>query len=587
MELQFADLFQNVDAADLPVEETVCLNIERIKALTLSRVEEKQGKKNHSVRKLFLAAAIAATLAVTALAYAEFRKYDHPREMLDGFFGNTQQESLLDATGPYGQVPDSIRVPLNLEAAKAVEPFIGAVQEVRKQGDFRLTVHGNLYDSVTGCGILYYTLENPNGIDYQLQFDGSLWGLPIYSGTRHGYCYLLKEKSTDTRLEIAEYYIRGPHDEENYIECGLNAPNVEGSREQEFATEQSAVQIPLNDGGGMAGLTGGGVRLSPIGIYLDGTKMDFLGEAGLDGAAQISISLKDGTEYVLKDEHTQNDMFAAGQDTMHMVMPFNRLVDVGQVEAVILDGHAIRELQPIQDGDRWRYADYVDVRSQLDSLESAGTGTISGEGVTLTSEGMEYSAFTGSAVFTCTLKAQDPEKLTEDGQFLPWEAGLEENQPVRWEVLEQKGKSIRLKGYFTALSTESPYLKLWFAGSNADPRLNQSTENLLCLPLTDTVGEGITLAEGKILVSQLGAVIDYGALEIRQGSEPKHLSVRFTDGEQRIISDWDENILDCAWLNGRELRDSREQKVFVTFLKPLDVNKIQSLTYAGHTFEAP
>ena len=150
MEVNIAELFEYVDASQVELQTAASLDVERIKQLTLSKLEAKPGKK-HAVRKIFLAAAIAATLAVTALAYAEFRKYEKPREMLEGFFGDREIPSVSNHQEAWGQVPDNQRVALDPEAAAFVEPFIAAVEQTVTEGDTRLTVHGNLYDSVTGC----------------------------------------------------------------------------------------------------------------------------------------------------------------------------------------------------------------------------------------------------------------------------------------------------------------------------------------------------------------------------------------------------------------------------------------------------
>ena len=135
-----------------------------------------------------------------------------------------------------------------------------------------------------------------------------------------------------------------------------------------------------------------------------------------------------------------------------------------------------------------------------------------------------------------------------------------------------------------SLRNESPFLKLWFEGSPADPRLNTATENLICLPLTGSSGKLQSMEDGKILVSDLGIRIDYGGLGIRQGDRPKDLKLTFRDGRERVLSCWDQEILEGFWLNGNILRDSPDTILWISFPERMDTENLESLTYAGKTF---
>lgn len=585
MELELHELLCNADASDISVGGAAALNTDRIKMLTLSKIQPKPKRK--AAPRIFLAAAIAATLAVSALAYAEFKRYEHPEQMLDGFYGNTQQESVIDQKAPWGQLPDSERVPLDRQAAQQAAPYIAAVDKTVRSGDLSLTVHGNLYDSVTGCGILYYTLENPKGFDYELGYDGMIWDIPVYGGTRHGYAYLLKDASTTTSLDIAEYYIRGPHDSENYIEVGLDLPGGYGTEEEEFDRAQKAIQIPLDDGGGMDGLCGQGIRLSPIGIALDFTEMPLPAETETndDNIKALEILFRDGSRYVVQDETHRNYIFGAGSDNQHLVLSFNRLVAVDQVGSILVNGCEIKDMKPIEEDQRLRYSQYVDQRGRLDQADSVSSGSITFEEITLIPGKLQYCAATGNGLFTCTLQTDHPEKLLQNGYFSPWDAKLQSNFMIRWECLKQEKRELSLQGTFIKLDEKADSLKLWFEGSNADPRLDASTENLLCIPLEETSGNAFSLADGAILVSDLGMVIDYEALDVIQESLPRDLSITFTDGSSKILSSWDEEILDCGWIWTGELRDHPVKRVYISFLESLNAETVQSVAYAGHVYE--
>ena len=583
MEVNMAELFEYVDASQVELQTVASLDVERIKKLTLSKLDAKPRNK-HTVRKIFLAAAIAAALAVTALAYAEFRKYENPREMLDGFFGNREIPSVTDHQEAWGQVPDHQRVAMDPEAAAFVEPYIAAVEQTVTEGDTRLTVHGNLYDSVTGCGILYYTLENPGGFEYTLDYDGRIDTIPVYGGTRHGYTYLLKEKSTEQRLEIAEYYVRGPHDEENYIEVSLMEDSLSVSSEEEFDLQMKAVRVPLDDGGGIEGLMGGGIRISPIGIHLDLTKMD--GVPGTDSIHQLKIRFTDGEDYILEDDLSQNYMFAAGSDNQHLTIPFNRLINLSEIQSVQVNGLEITGLKPIPEGERWKQEPYIEDRGSYDTMDSAASDRITYDGVTFIPGTLQYAEATKSGIFTCRLQSKEnAEKFLPHDYFSLYDAGLQCNQLGRWQVTGQENHSLDLTFYFTDLSDEGPYLKFWFQDGKADPRLNQSTENLVCVQLNGDAEEGRTLADGSIQLSNLGMIIDYGALEIQQGDIPKDLTLTFQDGSQRILSSWDEDIMDGFFMNSQILRGHQgERTLWITFFTPIDAENVESVSYAGHVY---
>ena len=588
MELKMIDLFAEVDAAQVPIRDASGICVQRIQALTLSKLPARQ--KKHTISRVFLAAAIAATLAVSALAYAGFMTYKNPEQMLQDAYGDAQLDSLVDATGPYGPVPDIQRVPVSQAAVEQAAPYVASVERTVKDGNLSLTVHGHLYDSVTGCGVIYYTLENTEDIPYYLQYDGSIDGIPVMIRNSHGYSYLLKEKSTDRKLEIAYYYIWGDYENDNYIEMGVGYPGETISQEKEFERSQNTIRLPLNDGGGMQGLIGGGVRISPIGLKLETEDMDILKESGdstTDAIKTLAVRFQDGSEYVIEDENTQNCVFKAVSENLdQMNVPFNRMIDVNEVQAVLVNGREITELQPITDGDRLRTEEFLEEKQKLDTAASAPEDRITYRGISLIPGTMEYDSATHTGWFICRVETEDHvDKLMQKDYFDTYAAGLRLNQLGQWQVLNKDKKSLDLRFSFVGLEKESPYLKFWFEGSSADPRLNQSTENLICLPFEKENHNALELADGSIIISDLGMFIDYKALDIVQESRPKNLSITFGDGSSLVISDWDEDILEGFWFNSRDLPEGTEKGLRVSFSQPIEAEKVKSVTYAGHTFE--
>ena len=576
MELNLYELLESADASQVPIREEHPLDPDRIRELTLSRLPAAKPKKRTASRFL-LAAALAAALGVTALACEAFLKYRDPQGLLEDFFGDAgSQIGQEDPSGELGLLPDRERTALDSEAAAQAAPYIGQVDQSATYGTTTLTVHGHLYDSVTGSGVIYYTLEDPNGLSYSPSYDNQAIGIPTVIRNCASYGYVLTEKSTDTRLEIAEYYTRAVDAEENYLELCLTDFTQYTPAEEKFDRAENSIRLSLTDGGGMAGLTGKGIRLSPIGVVLSIGEMDFLREADrntLDTLDALTIRFRDGSEYVVEDDKRDNWTYAIESSPLETVsIGFNRLISVDQVESVVINGIPLTGLQPIREEDRLRPKPYVE--QTLDTPDDRPGAGISRNGLTLIPGELRYDASTGTGRLTCTVLGK-PE-IT--GGRIP---GLKSNQLGRWLVGASGEKETEVTWCFLALEQESDYLKLWFDGSKADPRLNTSTENLIALTLKGDEEDGRILADGAVVLSDQGLLIDYDALGVHQGTTPKNLTLQFSDGTETVISNPGKGTLDCLWLNTVELRNSTDRLLRIAFLTPVDSEQIVSVIYDG------
>ena len=319
----------------------------------LNMAKQKQNTGARLTRLLVIAAVISAMLATTAFAYVGFTQYENPMEMLGTFFGNTSKESTdggivhetyFDQEYDYVQ-PTIERVPLDDNVAQEqVAPYISGVGGSVTYGDYTLTVEAQLYDSATDCGIIYYTLENPNGVrGYETQLDGEVWwpgGELVYIsdiGNGKG-TYIIEDQTTDTKLAIAFYY------------CGANG--LDYVNVAFYADRSNALTLPLNDGGGMECITvaDGEIRLSPIAIRVYAENMGFL-YTNLDIYCDVSslvLRYKDGTEYVIYSDEPfiDNSTYALNNfDGTVVSYTFNRLVDIDAVEAVIINDVEYTDIQ--------------------------------------------------------------------------------------------------------------------------------------------------------------------------------------------------------------------------------------------------
>ena len=567
--MELYELFDEVDASQVTILEDYQVDTDRIRELTFSRLPAPKRRITH---KFLLAAAILTTLVLTALACEEFIRYQNADTMLDDAFGG---ESVVDATGPFGALPDQIRVPLDLLTAEKVAPYIASVERTAQIGNRSVTVHGHLYDSVTGGGFLYYTLEDPDGLEGD--WDTSV--LPVQILNCSSYPRIL-EQSSDTNLEIVEFYARQPGSQDDCLEVQLIRPGENISSEEEFTQEQNTLRLPLRDGGGMDGLIGQGIRVSPIGIHLDRIEED-------QSVACLALHFRDGSEYVVFDREQENFSYAVHFPGA-VDIGFNRLVDVDSLEAVEIDGQWVKNLSSLTDHQRLRPAFTPGQKSELDTADTLPGDSLTFGEFTLIPETFRYDPQISSGQLHCRIQVpKDHSDLILDDYFLSEQAGLKASQLGHWYVEEENGRELSVTYTFVSLAHESPNLKLWFDGSNADPRLDHSTENLMVFPFEKTDQVPLALADGAILISDTGMRIDYTSLGIQQGSTPKGLTLQFVDGSNLVISDWDQKILDCLWLNTAELRNSDEQILRISFHNPVDHDRIQSVTYAGETYEMP
>ena len=168
------------------------------------------------IRNLLIAAALIGTLAITAFAATGFLLYGSPAEMLTSIFGNETGYDHSD--GGVETFPDGIgtiveptfeRVPADESVVEEdVAPFVSPVGRSISWEGYTLTVDAYMYDNVTKCGLLTYTLENPEGLAYEVHSTGEFYfpSGEIMDVNQYGYSYIIQEKTTPTCLAATYYF---------------------------------------------------------------------------------------------------------------------------------------------------------------------------------------------------------------------------------------------------------------------------------------------------------------------------------------------------------------------------------------------
>lgn len=185
-----------------------------------SRLEDtetvkKSGNPGRIARNLLIAAVIVSTLAVTAFAATGLLLYNSPAQMIAAIFGDQtgyDHKGITTWTDPEkpGDVyenPAYDRVEADPTVVEEdVAPYVSPVGQSISWEGYTLTVDSLLYDNNTGCGILTYTLENPEGVTgYTVENNGEVYGF-LVNFNQYSKDYIIQEKTTPTCLAVTSYF---------------------------------------------------------------------------------------------------------------------------------------------------------------------------------------------------------------------------------------------------------------------------------------------------------------------------------------------------------------------------------------------
>lgn len=339
-EQKYKDTFEQVVASPDTLREVLNLKNNR--------------KTKRIIPTLAVAVLLIVVLATSVFAYAGFVVYENPQQMLDAFFGNKElpnQEShsvfydYPEGGGYEVLLPSSEYVALNEELARQeIGPNIAKVGQSSVWNGYTLTVEAHLHDNATDSGIIYYTLENPAGVSgYSVGYDGEVWwpiGAPV-NIVSPGHDRIIPSQTTDTKLSIA---------------CFYHKPSEEYPMEVCFVGQQDlAVSLPGSYENQLSYVTStcGQIVISPIAMQICFENMEFLclmedGTYWSGGASsnldELVIRFTDGTEYVVMrdgEESSVNNtayIIGSGSAPHYTTYLFNRLVDVNEIEAILLNG---------------------------------------------------------------------------------------------------------------------------------------------------------------------------------------------------------------------------------------------------------
>lgn len=360
------DLFDKLEDQSVQLQPHGVVNMKRIEELTMEKVTAKPIRRRRSLGVYLLAAVlITLSLATTVFAYVGFTQYENPIAMLKTFYGNEEMESIEggevyvdDEYKPYTVVQPTIeRVPLDEELAEEVAPPIAAVGQSVSWGYYTLTIQAHQHDKNLGAGTIYYTVENPNGVEgYFTQFDGNLtWSGGEIMSLRG--CawenYIIPGETTDTKLSVACYYHGTERIEErrkmDSIEmCFYNTDDTIVL--PKYASEEDTLALLSENGEILISSIGMDVRIQDMEflqydtiIDADGDECPLVNEADIN---YVAVQFADGSEYlVYKDKDGElisncADISLYQQDYIYgdaITYMFNRIIDPNLITGVVIN----------------------------------------------------------------------------------------------------------------------------------------------------------------------------------------------------------------------------------------------------------
>ncbi len=365
MKIRTEDLFDKLRGAQIPLAARSDASTDRVLALTMEKIGGEHITRRKSLRFFALVAVISCLLlGTTVFASRAMGKYEEPMDLLGMAFGDEEFQSISgseDHRSYYENEytvkhPEIQQTPLNTEVAQTQTANVVSVNETLTDNGTTLKVISYFHDSVSGSGVIYYTLENPNGIrGYDLQKDGEIWwpgGEKVYISA-HGKNYILPGDTNENRVSIAHYYTGMARRPEN-------PTSIQVCFYANYRDPGASIFLDLGQFAAMGRWqsSGGSITVSPVGMILQLADFDFLWfEDEVTGKKYapmddvdidtLVIRFQDGSEYVVCSnaggklvENSKYALIIPDPETKEKSISyvFNRLVDLEQIQQVEING---------------------------------------------------------------------------------------------------------------------------------------------------------------------------------------------------------------------------------------------------------
>lgn len=245
------------------------------------------------------------------------------------------------------------------DAERLLGPYLKVSNEVYTVEGHTVTILGYLEDEI-GVYRVYFSIENPDGLeDIALEENNGYLRLSgadssgFYIGASQS-AYVDTKNSTETKMYVCDINLVTELDREFEVPQLKICGGLEEEKLQFFADE--LVPAKIVDNGNYF------IQLSPMGMMITSyIRGDEHYHFGLE-STRVSIKFRDGTEFVVKDEHNEilNSVYTMGgwtieNEVLHKnAFCFNRLIDPEEVVSV-----TITEIVPMSSTEEQEYTETI------------------------------------------------------------------------------------------------------------------------------------------------------------------------------------------------------------------------------------
>lgn len=325
-----------------------------------SRGKEKQNMNTRTFRKsgrIALVAAILALILSIATGAVAYIRYERADEMMDNFAGGSvymgvsaegyEEYETVEIDGEERIQLSELRLGwerLSSDEAlleELIYPYVADVDGSITFKDYTVTMEAALYDDDTRGCILYYTVENPNGVNWERSPQlGEIWleSFTYRVGTNlGGAAFVDEERSTDTKLYICEHFIViDKWLEKDHLHClgiGRSDSREDIDLRPYIAKWAESIDVPH------AEFDGGNIIVSPFSMTFSQNGIGV--DPGLNHQ-YIALRFDDGSEYVVYDRPNlfANMVCSGSNGPMRdhwSTYLFNSIIDINSVVEVQID----------------------------------------------------------------------------------------------------------------------------------------------------------------------------------------------------------------------------------------------------------
>lgn len=296
--------------------------------------------RNNGINRKILIVALAAAVALLAGCAAAYIL--HHTQMAETLFGINGRASFASDTVWRIYEPGGERTELNKTlAGKYLEPYIIPAEGTLRDGDTTLTVLSYIVDRTSCTSAVYLKFENPP--EYEVYNSGRL----LFKTEHAKDSWYIHPRATGQNDMIGRFLIDEASTTETELYCVLmfscEPEATELTLRIKDLPEKIVLNLPEQTAIPSISLKDGDIQISALGMKIPASilKQDENTKHPKDYHTGLAIRFKDGSEYMIQHDENIGYTYAMALNTSceDYVVLFNRIIEVGNVEALRLNSH--------------------------------------------------------------------------------------------------------------------------------------------------------------------------------------------------------------------------------------------------------